>query len=365
MLQSVLFATDFLPATADVQRVATRLATVFDSHVTLLHVLDPSLTSPDGLLHQREHAAVCMRELAEQLALYKVMIDESAIAVGSPADVIVRKAQEIDADLVLLGAGGASRFDRPAGPTAEAVLQHAVQPVLAVRPGAPQAEFHRILCPVDQSAVSQRGLQNAIRLARAFQSHLVIVSVVPRAGWVASALETGKLKGATDEHERQWHEEFDQFLENVAFDNTSWEKEIRIGVPHQEIAAAARDHRADVIVMGATGRTGLARMLIGSVTRRMLQHLPCSLLTVKGADVVEELSEGDVRTINLLMGEGREMLAAGCHAQAAGKFRQVLAHNPFHLKALEGLAQAYSKLDRAEEAIHYQNRANMLRHGLR
>jgi hypothetical protein len=116
--------------------------------------------------------------------------------------------------------------------------------------------------------------------------------------------------------------------------------------------------------MGATGRTGVARMLIGSVTRRICQCLPCSLLTVKGSDVVEELSEGDVRAMNLFMAEGREMLAAGCLAQAAGKFRQVLVQNPFHLKALEGLAQAYQRLERPEEAIHYQKRANMLRHGL-
>jgi nucleotide-binding universal stress UspA family protein len=195
MLRSILFATDFLPATADVERVTTRLATVFDSHVTLLHVLDPSLTSPAGLLHQRDQATSSMRELAEQLALYKVVIDESAIAVGSPAATIVRKAQEIDADLVVMGAGEASRFDWPAGPTAEAVLQHAIQPVLAVRPGTPRAEFRRFLCPVDQSPVSQRGLQNAIRLAQAFQAHLIVLTVVPQAGWGILRAPDGKADG--------------------------------------------------------------------------------------------------------------------------------------------------------------------------
>ncbi len=43
------------------------------------------------------------------------MVDEVSIAVGSPADTIVRKAQEIDADRVLIGTGETSRFGRPAG----------------------------------------------------------------------------------------------------------------------------------------------------------------------------------------------------------------------------------------------------------
>ena len=40
--------------------------------------------------------------------------------------------------------------------------------------------------------------------------------------------------------------------------------------------------------MGATGRTGLAQILLGSTTRRLLRQLPCSLLTVKQEDVLDE-----------------------------------------------------------------------------
>ena len=65
-------------------------------------------------------------------------------------------------------------------------------------------------------------------------------------------------------------------------------KEVRHGLAHQQIILAAQEHQADLIVMGATGRTGLARVLIGSTTRRVLEHLPCSLLTVKQDEVMEE-----------------------------------------------------------------------------
>ena len=64
-----------------------------------------------------------------------------------------------------MGAGEESRFERfSVGPFAEEVLELAPQPGLAVRPGGPAPSFKKILCPVDQSAVSRRGLLNAIRL---------------------------------------------------------------------------------------------------------------------------------------------------------------------------------------------------------
>jgi nucleotide-binding universal stress UspA family protein len=360
MVQSILFATDFLPATAEVAQAAVRLASVFESHLTLLHVIEPVPADPTGLRYHREQAAARLRELGEQLALDKVVVDESSIAVGSPADTIVRKAEEVDADLVLIGAGETARFDRPAGPTAEAVLQHARQPVLAIRPGDPPVRFQQILCPVDQSAYARRGLQNAVRLATAFRGRVVVLTVVPAVSWLSSAWDIRAMAGAAAEHERSWRADFDHFLDGIDFGNVAWQKEVRTGEAGHEIPAAARDRGADVIVMGSTGRTGLPRMLMGSVTRRVLRRLPCSLLAVKNEDVVEGLLEGDLRAINLLMAEGQEMLAAGCHAQAAGKFRQALLHNPFHVVALEKLAEAYHRLGRAEEAAGYQRRAKAL-----
>lgn len=58
-------------------------------------------------------------------------------------------------------------------------------------------------------------------------------------------------------------------------------------------------------MMGATGRTGLLQVLVGSTTRRLLRALPCSLLKVKQEDVVEKLFEADLRKIVSLMSEGR------------------------------------------------------------
>lgn len=54
------------------------------------------------------------------------------------------------------------------------------------------------------------------------------------------------------------------------------------GSPHDALNRAARRHRADVIVVGTHGRTGLARFFIGSVASRVVATAPCPVLTVRG-----------------------------------------------------------------------------------
>lgn len=54
------------------------------------------------------------------------------------------------------------------------------------------------------------------------------------------------------------------------------------GAPHDALNRAARRHRADLIVLGTHGRTGLARLLVGSVASRVVATAPCPVLTVRG-----------------------------------------------------------------------------------
>jgi universal stress protein E len=361
MLHSMLLATDFRPASEEAADVAVRLATTFGSRVTLLHVLEPVPEWPAALAGEREEAAAALQEMGQKLAAQKVLVVESSVPVGPPADTIVRKAEEIDAELIVIGAGERSRVDHfSPGPVAQAVLEHALAPVLAVRAGEPALRFQKILCPVDQSGPSDRGMQNAVRLARVFGGEVVVLTVIPEVSWVSATVKTGHL-GARAEYEAKWKVEFEKHLARVGFDDVKVTREIRHGVPHQEILAAAREHQADAIVMGATGKSRLARVLLGSVTRRVLRQLPCSLLLVKGEDVVEELYEEDFRIINLLMAQARDLLAAHAYETALAKYRRILARNPFHVEATAGLAETLEKLGRHDQARYYRERVEDLK----
>ena len=54
------------------------------------------------------------------------------------------------------------------------------------------------------------------------------------------------------------------------------------GVPHERVARAARAKKADLLVIGTHGRTGLAKLFLGSVATRILASAPCPVLTVRG-----------------------------------------------------------------------------------
>jgi len=54
------------------------------------------------------------------------------------------------------------------------------------------------------------------------------------------------------------------------------------GVPHEQIAGTARRQRADLVVMGTHGRTGLAKLFLGSVAGRVVAIAQCPVMTVRG-----------------------------------------------------------------------------------
>jgi len=284
-LKSILLATDFRQASDEAADVAVRLASQSGSRLLLLHVLEPALPWPEAHDVQQEQARQAFDGLAKRMREGGVEVVQLPLEFGSAADVILSKAQEEAVDLIVIGAGELSRFDRySVGPVATTVIEHSTQPVLAVRPGGPAASFQKILCPVDQSSAAARGLQYAIWLARAFGGQLVVLTVIPELTLMVAAARTGRWSDEQSRYEIAWRGEFEKLLEEGSLGDVAVTKEVRLGRPHAQIVAAAAEHEADLIVMGATGRTGRARVLVGSTTRRVMEQLPCSLLTVKQPD---------------------------------------------------------------------------------
>ena len=56
---------------------------------------------------------------------------------------------------------------------------------------------------------------------------------------------------------------------------------VRTGSPYQEIVDLATDERADLVAMGTHGRSGVSRLLLGSVADRVIRLAPCPVLTVR------------------------------------------------------------------------------------
>ena len=355
--------TNFGPASDAASAVTTRLALTFGSCVTPLHVIDLDLNSAAvdryrSIVDQRE-----MAPLIATLARDNVDVAHAVVVTGSVVDQILRKADELDVDLIVMGAG--DRRDDGAfvpSPVAESVIQQARQPVLAVLPGELTPVFQQILCPIDGSRTSLRGLKNAIRLAQAFQSKLTVLSVVPEVHWLTAAAEDEALSNVQEHYADLWKKDFYAVLNEVDFGGVTWSEVVRQGSPGPEILATAAENQHDLIVIGATGKTGVTRVLLGSTARLVVQKLPCSLLVVHDEDMMlEPLTTEDVLTSKLAYNAADTLLADRAWEAALRKFDQILARNPFHIPALVGRADACEGLGQHERAVRCRQRAEILR----
>lgn len=144
-------------------------------------------------------------------------------------------------------------------------------------------KVRRILFATDFSEASGGAFRKAAELARRNRAELLIAHVLgspsfrfPPDGWVMPRM----------------YEEMEALLRAQATKSLrSLVERARItrakalllkGLPHRSIAQAARSHRADLIVVGTHGRSGAARLILGSVAARVLATAPCPVLTVRG-----------------------------------------------------------------------------------
>ncbi len=74
---------------------------------------------------------------------------------------------------------------------------------------------------------------------------------------------------------------FNSFLENFNLTDLNWRKEIQGGDPATEILVAISRYKSDLLIMGTIGKSGLNRLIMGSVTEKVIREVPCSFITLK------------------------------------------------------------------------------------
>lgn len=142
--------------------------------------------------------------------------------------------------------------------------------------------FAKILCPTDFSAGSQQALRVAVRMAKESGAELVLAHAwhMPPAAY---ALEPPYVQGIVDDSQRALDA---AVKEATAAGAEHVSAKLLMGVPWMEIVEQLEKQAFDVCVIGTLGRTGLARVLLGSVAEQVVRHAPCSVLAVRpGGDV--------------------------------------------------------------------------------
>lgn len=126
--------------------------------------------------------------------------------------------------------------------------------------------FGRILCPIDFSDTSRRALSYAAAFAHRYDGRLEVLHVLPPEG----------PRAPREELLAQLHEA----IVDAGSGTPPSHPVLENGRAHDVIVQRARSHQADLLVMGTHGRSGFNRLLLGSVTEKVVRLAPCPVLTV-------------------------------------------------------------------------------------
>jgi nucleotide-binding universal stress UspA family protein len=144
--------------------------------------------------------------------------------------------------------------------------------------------IRRIVYASDFSGASRPAFAKAVDLAKAYRAELLVLhvlSIVPpvvedayMAPRVWEELEAGARAAAQTQ--------LDRLVMNARKARLRVKGLVVLGSPYEDIVRVAKRQRADLLVMGTHGRTGLTKVLLGSVAERVLRTSSCPVMTVRG-----------------------------------------------------------------------------------
>lgn len=199
---------------------------------------------------------------------------------GSASAAIGRVASEVAAELIVVGATRHGPVGRQfLGTTAGRVIREAGAPVLVLRE-SPAAPVRRVLLANDLSEPSTHAHHAGIETARLlfgnpelqFRS-LLVIQYDP---WFSLPADQQPLRDAAEAR-------LQRFLDEQRPHGVPLSTAVRIGNPAEEIIKEAAEWKAELVVVGTHGRSGLPRLLLGSVAEAVLRDAPCNTLVIPSA----------------------------------------------------------------------------------
>jgi len=276
LVRKILCAIDFSTGSDEALKVAARIAVEHASDLVLAHVwyVPPvvfagELAYPSELVQGlSDDAERGMAKAVDQARALGVPTVSSLVLDGPPWERIVEAAEAAtDVDLIVVGTRKRSGLARVfLGSVAEMVVRHAPCSVLAVPSGGNKA-FQHTLVPIDFSPSSQFALELAADFGRSANGRMTLVHVI-EAPVVGLATRSREL--------------LDEWLAKVTTPHPDTTASVRVGNPTEELRGLlVESSRFDLVALGSHGRTGIRRMLLGSIAETVVRHAQCAVLVAR------------------------------------------------------------------------------------
>lgn len=289
----MLLATDLSARCDRALDRAVSLAAQWQAHLVVLHVLEDEFATlreaglpswrrpPDPAALARKQLLADLGSIAEQAT---VVIEQ-----GDPTEAILRHAEAEGCDLIVTGVARDELLGRLVlGSTVDRLLRRSRIPVLVVRERA-RSRYRHIVVATDFSESSRHALAAATKFFP--QQRLTVFHAydAPMSGLMTDSTSYQR------EYRKVALQDCEKFLRG-AFGDAS-------GDPHPQVLIEqgalgfllreyAREQGVDLVVLGTHGRSAMFEVLLGSVAKEIMEHLPCDALVVREPRAAVEVRQG-------------------------------------------------------------------------
>jgi len=286
--ERLLLATDGSEFSEGAIREAIRMAKRCSSKLIAISVIE---TNPEfesmapSVLEKREKEIRSHLEAVQARAKKEGVACEITLHEGEDSyKYIVDEAVKQKSSMIIMGRRGKKGFRRLVmGSTTSWTIGHAPCSILVV-PRAAQVEFRSVVVATDGSKYSAAAASEAIGIAKRNNARLTAIAVVP-----AELATPADIDFATIAREKLADQEMQAAEKNAKAVKEAAQKAgvdaqafVMSGKPADAVMEIAKDQKADLVVVGSHGRTGLDRLLMGSVAERVIVLASCAVLVAKG-----------------------------------------------------------------------------------
>lgn len=273
-------------AGASLDLVHVHVLYVLEEHFAARYSYDPELDE-----EQKQKEQLYLEGTAKWLAAASPVPVTAAVVSGLDADGILQRAQDSKADLIVMtthGRGPLGRFFL--GGVADELIRQAAVPVLLVHPRdpapgvVPEPLLEHMLVPLDGSALAERVLGPALNLLRLWKGSCTLLRVI-EASPTSIAGQPDQPRAPEEKREVEARAYLEKIAGRLRDEGVSVQTRVVVA-PHAAAAILeeAQAHRCDFIALATHGRSGLRRMLLGSVADKVVRGTSTPVLVYRPAN---------------------------------------------------------------------------------
>lgn len=281
-MKTIMVATDFSERSDRALRRATLLGRQFEATILLVHVVDDD--QPGRIVDaERAEATTLLRQMAATLRDVDGVTCQARVVLASPFVGIAQAVADASPDLLVIGPHRRQVLrDVFVGTTAERTIRSVECPILMVN-ATPAGQYRHVLQTTDLSDGSRDALLRfqSLGLADHARTSLLHVFDAPALRLVmGQAMPKEDREHYLADEQRDATSALSRFVASTGIGDVRQIARYEASAAPHEILKATDEEHADLIMMSTHGRSGLAKMLIGSVTDQVLRTAQIDVLAI-------------------------------------------------------------------------------------